>query len=317
MREEDVDEYLWDRSGPPDPEVERLEGLLGRYRWRKRELRTEARRPALLAAGAAIAAGVAAVALFHWFDARRAETSAYRVFGVEGVEVVRAGEAITTGDAQRARLEIGGLGRVEVGPNSHLEVSDCGKDAHRLFLERGSVSARILAPPRLFRIGSPAGESIDLGCAYKMDVEPDGSGGSASTLRVTTGQVAFEFEGREVYVPAGAACTSTKTHGPSAPVFEGASAEFKTAVRDLEFASGVEASAAKQLVDLASREDTLTLWHLFLSKRTDPVLRRAAYEKLALVFPKPTRVAVTEAGLFAGDRAMCEAWMEEMKPAWR
>jgi hypothetical protein len=317
MSEEDVDPYLWDRSGPPDPEVERLEELLGRHRWRPRELRAESRRSPAWLAGAAIAAGVATVAMFLWFGPRRAETSAYRVFGVEGREVVRAGEAITTGDAQSAQLEIGGLGRVDVGPNSHLEVSDCGKDAHRLYLERGSVSARILAPPRLFRIGSPAGESIDLGCAYRMDVSQDEAGASVSTLRVTTGQVAFEFEGREVYVPAGAACTSTKGRGPSAPVFEDASPEFKAAVRELEFASGVEASAAQHLVDLASREDTLTLWHLFLSKRTDPVLRRAAYDKLARVFPRPTRVAVTEEGLFVGDRAMCDAWMEEMKSAWR
>ena len=26
------DDYLWDRSGPPDPEIERLERLLGRFR---------------------------------------------------------------------------------------------------------------------------------------------------------------------------------------------------------------------------------------------------------------------------------------------
>ena len=26
------DEYLWDRSGPPDPDVERLERMLGRLR---------------------------------------------------------------------------------------------------------------------------------------------------------------------------------------------------------------------------------------------------------------------------------------------
>jgi hypothetical protein len=279
----------------------------------RRELRSEPRSRAFLVAGAAIAASVAAVALFLAFGPRHAGAPGYRLLGVEGREVVRAGEAVTTGEAQRVQLEIGSIGRVDVGPNSHLEVADCGKDAHRLYLERGSVSARILAPPRLFRIGSPAGESVDLGCAYKMDVSPDG----VSTLRVTTGQVAFEFEGREVYVPAGAACTSTKAHGPTAPLFEAASAEFKAAVHELEFATGVEEAAAKRLVDLASREDTLTLWHLFLSKRTDAVLRRAAYEKLALVFPRPTRVPVTEEGLFSGDRAMCEAWMEEMKPAWR
>jgi hypothetical protein len=29
------EDYLWDRSGKPDPEIVRLEGLLGQLRWRE------------------------------------------------------------------------------------------------------------------------------------------------------------------------------------------------------------------------------------------------------------------------------------------
>jgi hypothetical protein len=317
MSEEDVDPYVWDRSGEPDKDVERIEGLLGRYRWKGKELELpnpiERQSSKLLWVGTAVAAGLAACVIF--VVARRSESvHGYKLVGVDGRDVVRVGEAITTGDEQRAQLEIGALGRVDVEPNTRLEVADCGTDAHRLFLAHGSVSARIWAPPRLFRIGSPAGESIDLGCAYRLDVTADGA---VSTLRVTTGQVAFEFEGREIFVPAGAMCTSVKGRGPSAPVFEKAGDEFKTAVKELEFAAPVEKSAARHLVELAKSEDTLTLWHLFVSKKTDPVLRRASYDRLSSDYPRRKEDAITEEGLYAGDHAMCEAWMREMKSAWR
>ncbi len=312
MIEDDVDEYLWDRSGPPDPEVRRLEGLLSRYRWRGRA--AAPRKPSRLLSfrlGAAIAAGIAAAVLIVW-AVRREDPSGYRLIGVEGRDLVRAGEEISTGPSQSARVEIGWLGHVDVEPNSQLKVEDCGRNAHRLFLSRGSVSARIWAQPRLFRIGTSAGDAIDLGCAYRLEVAPDGN---VSTLRVTTGQVAFEFEGREIYVPAGAVCVSVQGRGPGAPVFEDSTPEFKATVAAAEFAPRCDAGLVQRVIDLAAREDTLTLWHLFTSQRTDPELRRAVYEKLSKVFPKPK--GVDETGLFAGDESMCDAWKEEMKPAWR
>jgi len=314
MNENDeADDYLWDHSAPPDPEVRRLEELLGRYRLGERAASTRPRaRSTRFAAG--LAAAIAATLLVAWIVRRDPQATGYRVEGVEGRDLVRAGESISTGDAQRARIEIGALGHVDVEPNSRLEVGACSQGEHRLFLARGSVSARISAKPRIFRIDSPAGDTIDLGCAYRLDVAPDGG---VSTLRVTLGQVAFEFEGREIYVPAGAACESVRGRGPAAPVFERASAEFRSLLRDVEFASPVDPQAVRRLIDLAEREDSLTLWHLFTSKRTDPALRRAVYDKLSSVFPKPSGAGITETGLLSGDHAMCEAWMEEMKPAWR
>jgi hypothetical protein len=68
--------------------------------------------------------------------------------------------------------------------------------------------------------------TIDLGCAYKLDVTPDGL---VSKLSVSTGQVAFEFDARGARA-GGALCESVRGRGPAAPVFESASAEFKDAV---------------------------------------------------------------------------------------
>src|SRR5436853_7151151 len=67
------DNYLWDRSGEPDPELQELEEILGALRYQPRSLeipsgvqagRRRSLRPAL-----AIAAGIAlaAIALGFWF----------------------------------------------------------------------------------------------------------------------------------------------------------------------------------------------------------------------------------------------------------
>jgi hypothetical protein len=311
--EDDVDPYLWDKSGTPDPEVRRLEVLLGRHRWKPGRSFAEARRRPSFRLAALVAAGLAVAAMIVWAIRRDVPAEGYRLVGVEGRDVVRAGEDFATGTAG-ARLEIGGIGHVDVEPNSRLQVSDCGPRGHRLFLEHGSVSARIWAPPRQFRIGSPAGETIDLGCAYKLDVTPDGL---VSKLSVSTGQVAFEFDGREVYVPAGAACESVRGRGPAAPVFEAASAQFKDAVAKVEFGGEADPDAVGRMIALAERRDTLTLWHLFASKRSSPELQRAVFARLASEFPVKPEGGLTETGLLAGEPAMRSAWMDAMKSAWR
>jgi hypothetical protein len=313
MSEDDDDPYLWDKSGTPDPEVRRLEELLGRHRW-KAERDFAAPRPRRrFRLAAAAAAGLLLAALTAWAVRRAPAAEGYRLVGVEGRDLVRVGEDVDTGEAS-ARLEIGGIGHVDVEPNSRLQVSDCGPRGHRLFLERGSVSARIWAPPRQFRIGSPAGETIDLGCAYRLDVTPDGL---VSKLSVSTGQVAFEFDGREVYVPAGAACESVRSRGPAAPVFEAASGAFKDAVSKVEFGGATDPDSVSRMIGLAGRRDTLTLWHLFASKRSTPELRRELFAKLSAEFPPREGGKLTEEGLLAGDPSMRAAWMDTMKAAWR
>jgi hypothetical protein len=315
MSEDEVNEYLWNKSGAPDPEVRKLEELLGRYRLEPERLpgdpapRRARGRLFSLRAFVAIAAGLLVAALIFW-AVTGFRTTGYRVIGVEGRDLVREGEGVSTGSQRGARLEIGWLGHVDIEPNSHVAVEDCGRDAHRLFLQRGSVKAKIWAQPRLFQIGTPAGNSIDLGCEYELDVADDGR----SVLRVTTGQVAFEFEGREIYVPAGWTCVSDPKRGPGAPVNDEASAEYRAALSAVEFAADPDPALVAQVLDVG-HEGTLTLWHLLISDETAPSLRHAAFEKLAKAYPRPD--GVTEAGLVGGDAKMREAWMDEMKWAWR
>jgi len=313
--DDDVNEYLWRKRGAPDPEVARLERLLGRYRlgdarWTGAENPAPAKgRLPRFRVALAIAAGIVAVALISW-ALGGSRGAGYRVFGLEGRELVRAGEGFSTDSSSGARLEIGWLGHVDVAPDSRIAVEDCGRDAHRLFLERGSVKARIWAQPRLFQIGTPAGNSIDLGCAYELDVAKDGD----SRLRVTTGQVAFEFQGREIYVPAGWTCVSDPEYGPRAPVNDEATEDYRQALAAVEFAADPDPALVAKVIDV-SHDGLLTLWHLWVSERTAPGLRDAAFQKLAKAYPMPK--GVDEAGLLAGDEAMRAAWLEAMKDSWR
>lgn len=305
------DEYLWNKSGPPDPEVERLERLLARYRYSPEpEPREALSTPYTFRRVLLLSAALAAAVLIAWVLFVR-EVPSYRVRGLEGREVVRAGDEITTGAGESAEVVIGGLGQVEMDPNTRLRVEDCGASAHRLFLAQGSVKARILAQPRLFQIGTPAGRAVDLGCAYNLSVNDGGE----SELRVTTGQVAFEFDGREVYVPSGAGCTSAPGRGPSVPVFEHARTEFKDALAVLEWGKGFDEKALSVLFETGEFEDTLTLWHLFDAGSVPVEMKQEIFAFLSRRFPKPQ--SVTDEGLLAGDRKMRAAWMETMKSAWR
>ena len=81
------DDYLWDRSGEPDPEIARLESLLGRYRWsgglsarRPGELR--ARRSTWLALAASLLVVIASVAIWFSFRLRWRNDAAWDIVHV-------------------------------------------------------------------------------------------------------------------------------------------------------------------------------------------------------------------------------------------
>jgi hypothetical protein len=238
------------------------------------------------------------------------------VHGIEGRELVRAGEAIETPAGASAQLEIGSLGRVELSGGTRLQVQDCGRERHSLYLERGHVSALILAQPRVFQIDTPAGKTIDLGCAYELDVDAAG----AALVRVTLGQIEFTLDGREVFVPAHASCRATPGAGPDWPVFDSSSA----ALDDVRaIAAGHKEIMAKisreelldELLGECGEEDTLTLWHIFDSERAEAWVRARVFERLKRQFRLPP--GVDEKGLVDGDRAMRRAWRETMLPSWR
>src|SRR5438045_1569135 len=78
------EEYLWDRSGPPDPEIERLEKTLAplRYRHRAGVVRLSSPRPRL--AWAAAAASILCTIAVWQFRFHPSPVTGWQVSNVEG-----------------------------------------------------------------------------------------------------------------------------------------------------------------------------------------------------------------------------------------
>ncbi len=316
------DDYVWDRTGPPDPEVVELERLLARYRSARvapppvtaaRDEPSSAPWRVLLAlaAVALIAVGVAwmgpsplapAYSNTAWALSALEGRPTVGTRRFEGRQHVPVGPWIETDEHATARLEVGDVGRVDIAPNSRLRIVRTAPRDHRLHLDHGTLDALIWAPPGQVVVSTPAVTAVDLGCAYTLTLDRDGTG----TLRVTTGWVGLVYDGREAFIPAGAAVAILGQHGPGTPVFVSAADELVDAVRTFDLAGDVEGRrrALAAIVDAASPGDALTLWHLF--DRVTPDDRVQVYDALAVRLAPPD--GVTRDGIAAGDRAMIDAW---------
>lgn len=305
--------YLWDRGGPADLEVVKLEGLLGRFRSEPRPLQLPGGRPArawrLLAAAAALAAAGGI-----WV-ARSGAGLQWRVEKIEGVPLVGSrpvagtsplpvGQRVETDAFSRAKVRIGRIAEISLGPGSRLRLVKAGPIEQRLALDQGRISARISAPPRLFLVETPSALAVDLGCEYSLEVDASGAG----LLRVETGWVSFERDGKESVVPAGAVCATRPREGPGTPYYEDAAPEFRRALELYDF-GGAGGQALLGILNAARRRDGLTLWHLL--SRAGGVGREHVYERLARLVPPPG--GVTREGVLRGDRRMLELWRWELE----
>src|SRR6185436_16436187 len=119
----------------------------------------------------------------------------------------------------------------------------------------------------------------DLGCAYTLAVTDDGVG----RLEVDTGWVAFEAQGHESFVPAGAACTTWPDVGPGTPFFADASPALRKALESLD--RGLDPTALATVLREARPRDGLTLWHLLT--RVAAEARPVVHDRLAVLVPPP------------------------------
>lgn len=213
------------------------------------------------------------------------------------------GESLVTDGAARAQISVGQIGEVKIEPNSHIRLVSAQDDQHRLALTRGKMEAFIWAPPRQFFVDTPSAVAVDLGCSYTLEVGDDGQG----FLRVTMGWVAFEWQGRESFVPAGAVCATTPGRGPGTPYFNDAPAELQSALLRFD-AEPKDASALAAVLAAARKQDALTLWHLLT--RTEREQCDKVFDRLSdLVAPPPH---VTRAGILRRDRVMLDAWWGQL-----
>ena len=318
MTDDRSEEYLWDPGAPPDEAVRRIERLAGRWRWdpgaepfRAEPARAARRRPALLRLLPWIGALAAAAALIALgARALRPEPASYAVEGLEGLARAGVGQRIVTGDGTSALVRVASLGDVIVHPDSRVRIEDCGRRKHALFLERGTVSASIVAEPRAFQIGTPAGLTVDLGCEYDLTVDDD----KVSTLLVRLGRVSFEADGKQVIVPAGATCQALPGEGPNVPVFEDAPQDFVRAVRAIEDAPDPDPALVERVTGADDlRDASLPLWHL-LRYATSPLVRERAFERLSIGYPPPAGFDASR--LRDGDEAALLAWRKTMERDW-
>jgi len=313
-----ADDYLWDGSGPPDPEVQRLEDLLRPLGHAGPEPRATPARPRwafgglvpTLAAAASLAVALGGALLAgrlpaEGWDVTRLRPVADTRDRIAGKARLRVGEWLETDGTTRARVRVGRIGQVEVEPRTLVGLVDAGRRSHRLSLVRGTLHASIWAPPGRFFVETPSAVAVDLGCAYTLEVDESGAG----ELRVESGWVGFEYQGRESFVPQGARCVTRPGVGPGTPHYEDASPALIESLTRLDFeGDGDRAADLRVVLEHARRRDALSLWHLLARARGGE--RTLVYERIAGLVAPPA--GVTREGVLRGDREMLDAWWEEL-----
>jgi hypothetical protein len=230
-----------------------------------------------------------------------------KIAGAVSGDRLPVGEYLETDGRSRARIEVASIGNVEIGPNSRVKLVGTNETQHRLSLERGSLHARIAAPPRLFIVDTPSAAAVDLGCEYTLEVDSAGN----SKLNVTSGFVALEDAGRESIVPAGASCLTMKGKGLGTPFSAEATHEFMRALHSFDFGNG-GSRAVKEIVRQAEFYDIITLWHLL--SRVTKNDRPAVYDTLARFVAPPD--GVTREGILSLNKRMLEDYRAAVETAW-
>jgi len=330
------DDYLWDRSGKPEPDVEHLEQLLGRFRHRRpapgfaevvpessgarrrRVLRLFLPWPRLIFATAAVAAVAAGV----WYAARPGHGRAqpekgWAVTNLEGAPRIgkqaiaqsgriAVGESLVTDQSSRARIQVSNIGEVVIEPNSRVRLLETGANKEGLALDRGGLHARINALPWQFYVDTPSATAVDLGCEYSLTVDDAGAG----LLRVTFGWVQFYAGDRQALIPAGAAARMRPRLGPGTPYFEDVSPEFRSALDELDFGRGgpeARAAALNLVLSQARKKDVLSLFPLLIHVPKSE--RGGVYERLAKLVAPPR--GVTREGILRRDSRQINLWWDQ------
>lgn len=335
------EDYLWDRSGEPDPEVQKLENALTQFRHQNSSLdflrhaalphegRSLRRIPftswsfALgLASATLVVLLIVVIGALRWRNNSQPNSgvawSVERISGAPRVESssifkkpkmneLIAGETLVTDGHSQATLSDSSFGTIHVEPNTRLRLLN-GARAHNQFaLDRGTIQAFIWAAPGEFAVNTPSAIAVDLGCSYTLQVDESGDG----LLRTTLGWVGFKLNGREAFIPAGAVCATRPKVGPGTPYFEDASEAFRVALSKFDFVASTpqEQGAALDTILAQSRKrDALSLWHLLSRVNSADLVR--VYDRLASFVPPPN--GVTREGIRQHDSKMLDLWWNEL-----
>ena len=279
-----------------EPPEDAWPGIRARLRPAGTLARTRVYRIAALLTLLAVSAGALAVT-------QRA-AGAWHLAGPTGERPFRPGESLATGPAV-ANLTVGTIGRVELDTATRVRLLAARATGHRLALERGTLRAEILAPPRLFVVETPSGTAIDLGCAYTLEVDSTGN----STIVVTAGWVEFASGTRTALIPAGFRVVTHQGGGVGTPLADDAPAALVAAVTALDQHTMPHDSAIMAIVREARPRDAVTLWHVLNGWRGSEYRRGYVYDKLAAIAPPP---AEARASVATGDPVFMKLWWQKL-----
>jgi hypothetical protein len=323
MNDDQVDAYLWDRSGPPDPTVQRLERLLEPYRFDK-PIRVVVR-PTVhplrwlwyglaFPATAAIvfAAYVALIPIAgqpgrEWRVVARAGTPRVSGVAVTDVATLTAGSVLLTDAHSRAEIRAGRVGRIEVQPGSRVRLVSTSVGRHRLAVDRGRISARLWSPPFTFGFATPAADAFDVGCAFTLDVDDRGT----ALVRVTSGWVQLESTSGKQLIPQGMLAVAEPRRGVGTAHSDEATPGFQRALHAFDFDRLTDSERRLALATLlgdARSEDVYTL--LQLVPRLTPAERGELHDRAAELHRPPA--GITRDGIVKGDGPMLDMWRRSL-----
>jgi hypothetical protein len=225
---------------------------------------------------------------------------------------IRAGQTVETG-----KLQSDDTGEVTVDPGSRLRLVASTNREQRFDLQRGTIHAFIWAPPGRFVVDTPSSKTIDLGCRYTLQVSQNGAG----RLTAELGWVAFERNGLESFIPAGAECATRRDKGPGTPYFSDASPSLTKALARFDIAA--DPAALETAIASARPRDALSLWHLMIRTHGDD--RARVFDRFASPVNLPREV--TREAVLKGDAKAIDAawnaldlgdtdWWREWKRQW-
>jgi FecR protein len=332
------DDYLWDGSGEPDPEIQKLENTLGKFRHQGQPPEfpeiAPVRPPSIWqrflpthwSFGFAVATVtilfIAAVGILRWSQKPNTTFgSGWDIESVAGTPQVESnasgknaggaklgvGQTLVTDGQSKANISIAEIGTVNIEPNTRLRSIGGGNGHSRLALDRGTIHAYIWALPGEFTVDTPSAIAVDLGCSYTLQVDDSGAG----ILRTKLGWVGFKLDGHEAFIPAGAVCATRPKVGPGTPYFEDASASFRDCLSKFDFAAGTPEERSADLSEILAesrQRDALTVWHLLA--RVDESQRGTVYDRLATLVPPPS--GVTRDGILRLDQKMLDLWWNQL-----
>jgi hypothetical protein len=341
-----MSDYLFDKQGEEDPEVVRLEQLLGGHAHRAplRPLSTTVmpskRRYRGTTAAAAIA--VLAIAATVTFLLVRPEpvptpavpTPTSRTPTIAQAPAVVCGpgapgfEFATQGGAAQCGGKAAGSGVLPIGAwletsaevSANLEVADIGNltiygDSRVRLVKTGPDEHRLeLARGRISAqvLAPPRLFVVETPGASAVDLgcayELAVDDEDRTHLRVTTGAVSLEGHGLVAYVSAGSEVVSVPGRGPGTPLAIDAAKPLRDAAA--RFDAG-DSTVLPELLAVADRRDAVTLWNLL--GRTDGEARGRVYRRLDSLHRLPS--SVRERDVLGGQPAALEAWRESIEAA--